>query len=367
MSKNELPIWSADERASYLLRGLYRQHGYLPYHMSKFEEYDLYVRNKSFLVSDKILTFTDTDGRLMALKPDVTLSIVKNTPDSVQGLHKVYYNEHVYRTSTAAAGYREILQTGLECIGQVDQLAVAEVISLACQSLELIDREYLLDLSHMGFVAGMLTDLDGELQRELLTAIGEKNVPAIAALCVNHGIQADRQRQLERLATIYGQPSQVLPTLGELACSEASRQAWEELSQLCSLLEGMGCTQRLRLDFSIVNDMNYYNGVIFRGYLPGLASGVLSGGRYDKLLQKMGKQGGAIGFAVYLDQLEWLEKQEPSYDADVLLLYSAADAPAAVAEMARQLRQEGRSVRVEQTAAQEGRFREILSFPGGRA
>ena len=71
----------AGEIAIYKLRELYESFGYSQYKMSKFEEYDLYVRNKSFLVSDHIITFTDTDGKLMALKPDVTLSIVKNSRD----------------------------------------------------------------------------------------------------------------------------------------------------------------------------------------------------------------------------------------------------------------------------------------------
>ena len=83
-----------EERAVFRLRELYRRHGYLPYKMSKFEEYDLYVRNKSFLVSDHILTFTDVDGKLMALKPDVTLSILKNCQGG-PGLQKVYYHENV--------------------------------------------------------------------------------------------------------------------------------------------------------------------------------------------------------------------------------------------------------------------------------
>ena len=70
-----------DERVILRLRALYDRFGYDRYKMSKFEEYDLYVRNKSFLLSDHIITFTDTSGKLMALKPDVTLSIVKNTKD----------------------------------------------------------------------------------------------------------------------------------------------------------------------------------------------------------------------------------------------------------------------------------------------
>ena len=92
-----------------------------------------------------------------------------------------------------------------------------------------------------------------------------------------------------------------------------------------------------RLDFSLVSDMSYYSSLIFRGYLPGLASAVLSGGRYDNLLRKMGKSAGAIGFAVYLDLLERLDTQEPDYDVDVLLLYREDTDPAAVAQAAQAL------------------------------
>ena len=87
-------ILQGSEQAVFRLRELYQRHGYLPYKMSKFEEYDLYVRNKSFLVSEQILTFTDMDGKLMALKPDVTLSILKN---SSQGCRR----STTTRTSTA--------------------------------------------------------------------------------------------------------------------------------------------------------------------------------------------------------------------------------------------------------------------------
>lgn len=71
-------ILSGEEAVAFALRELYHAYGYRPYKMSKFEPYDLYVQNRSFLVGDNILTFTDTNGRLMALKPDVTLSIIKN-------------------------------------------------------------------------------------------------------------------------------------------------------------------------------------------------------------------------------------------------------------------------------------------------
>ena len=81
---NTETLWKREEQAVFALRSLYRHYGYTPYKLSRFEEYDLYVRNKDFLVSDQIITFSDGSGRLLALKPDVTLSIVKNAPPGMR-------------------------------------------------------------------------------------------------------------------------------------------------------------------------------------------------------------------------------------------------------------------------------------------
>ena len=349
-----------EERAVFRLRELYRRHGYLPYKMSKFEEYDLYVRNKSFLVSDHILTFTDVDGKLMALKPDVTLSILKNS-NSGKGLQKVYYHENVYRTSPASHGYREIMQAGLECIGPLDGYAVGEVVMLAARSLETISEDYLLDLSHLGFVSGLLSplSLSQETEAALLKAMGEKNVPALQQLGREQGLPEKTVAALSRLALLYAPPAKALPVLEELAVTEGSREALRELQELWGLLEQYGLGDRLRLDFSIVNDMNYYSGVIFRGYLPGLASGVLAGGRYDNLLRKMGREGGAIGFAVYLDQLERFGAKSRSFDVDVLLLYDGSRTPAAVAAAANAVLASGKTVRVEREIPDGLQYREL--------
>ena len=117
-------VFENDERIIFKLRKLYSDHGYMKYSMSKFEEYDLYVRNKDFLVSENIITFTDVDGKLMALKPDVTLSIIKNSREDVGGVQKMYYNENVYRASTETRAFKEIMQTGLEAIGEIDDYCI---------------------------------------------------------------------------------------------------------------------------------------------------------------------------------------------------------------------------------------------------
>lgn len=344
------------EQAVQRLRELYRRYGYIPYKMSKFEPYDLYVRNKSFLVSKDILTFTDADGQLMALKPDVTLSIVKNAKEGA-GLQKVYYSENVYRTSPMSRGFREIMQTGLECVGEIDLVAMGEVLMLAAKSLETISGDYLLDVSHLGFVAGLLDSggVPEECRAELLKRMGEKNAAALGALCRELGLEPEMTEDLCRLTALYGPPARLLPRLEEMVRGERMACALAELREVCGLVpEG-----RLRLDFSIVNDMDYYNGLIFRGYLPGLPSGVLSGGRYDNLLRQMGRGDAAVGFAVYMDLLEWMEGRPAEFDADVLLLYDDKTPAFQVLREAEDCRRAGQSVRVERCRPEGLSFRTV--------
>jgi ATP phosphoribosyltransferase regulatory subunit len=149
-------VLRSDELAIYDLRELYRKFGYSQYKVSRFEEYDLYARNKSFLVSENILTFTDTNGKLMALKPDVTLSIIKNISADDKEMYKLYYNENVYRTSAESHGFKEIVQTGLECIGSLDVLDTFEVVYLAAKSLDVVSSDFVLDISHIGVFSAVL-------------------------------------------------------------------------------------------------------------------------------------------------------------------------------------------------------------------
>jgi ATP phosphoribosyltransferase regulatory subunit len=169
-----------EKQAIMRLRALYRQYGYKQYRMSRFEEYGLYAENKAFLVSGDIVTFTGAGGKLMALRPDVTLSIVKNTKDE-GGLKKLYYNENVYRSD--GHEFKEQMQAGLECIGEIGIELMGEVLMLAGKSLETLDGRSWLDVSHMGFLNGLLSgaDLTDAQRAELMRVVSEKNSPELDA------------------------------------------------------------------------------------------------------------------------------------------------------------------------------------------
>ena len=174
MMLDELDL-SIPETIIFRLRSLYSRYGYTRFKMNKFEEYDLYANNKDFLISDGVLTFTDGNGKLMALKPDVTLSIVKNSRDQENTLQKLYYNENVYRVSRGALGFRELMQVGLECLGNVDTHCLAEVLTLAAKSLLTISSGSILDLSHLGLLDRLLaqTGVSEAVKKQLLQCVGE--------------------------------------------------------------------------------------------------------------------------------------------------------------------------------------------------
>ena len=147
------------ERVTFSLRQLYSGWGYKHFKMSKFEEYDLYAKNKDFLISDSVITFTDTSGKLMALKPDVTLSIIKNRKDNCDTISKVYYDENVYRVSKGTRTFKELMQVGLECIGKIGDYNIAEVLTLAVKSLKTISDDCVLDVSHLGILMDAVDSL----------------------------------------------------------------------------------------------------------------------------------------------------------------------------------------------------------------
>ena len=120
----------------------------------------------------------------------------------------------------------------------------------------------------------------------------------------------------------------------------------EELRELDTLLKAFGLS-RIHLDFSVVDDIEYYNGIVFTGFIEGLSSSVLSGGKYDRLVSRMDRSGGAVGFAVYFNTLEPLWFTENEFDFDVVLVCpSEEDLPLAIREADRHIAA-GETVRIQ--------------------
>ncbi len=346
---------SREETVAGELCTLFRRFGYLPYKMRKFEDYDLYVRFKDYLLSDHVITFTD-EGKLLALKPDVTLSLIRSVRPEKGAIKKLFYRESVYRRPRPGEPIRELLQTGLECIGDLDTYSLSEVLSLAALALQRISPDAVLVISQLDLVDAFLRRItaDTVAKKDLLRLAGEKNLPGIRAYSTASSLPAKETEELCDLLALSGRPGEVLPALKPMAEKAGAEEAFASLSAVLALLKDTPAEEMLQLDFSAVSDGKYYNGLAFRGFVKGLPERVLSGGQYDRLMDRMGKRAGAVGFAVYLDQLSLLDgENEP--DADVLLVYGNAS-PERVKAAVERLTAQGKTVLALPIRPAEGHF-----------
>ena len=187
----ELNRFTPAEQATFRLRALYEQAGYRKYRASRFEEYALYQEYQRFLPDAQVITFTDLDGKLRAIKPDVTLSIAKTAQPAAGECKRFYYNEEVCRPSRESHTFQTIHQMGLESMGAVDADEQAAVVRLALQSLAALDVPTVLEISHMGYLTGLLDALHvpAEARAKLLDFLRAKNAHELRTAALAAGLQ----------------------------------------------------------------------------------------------------------------------------------------------------------------------------------
>ena len=333
-----------DEKLSLKMREIYESYGYKKYKMSRFESYGLYLENKNFLLSDSVITFNDADGKLLALKPDVTLSIVKNAKGNRDLPEKLYYIESVYRKPARGGEFKEISQMGLEFIGEVDGVATYEILMLAAKSLKETDENFVLEISHMGLAEGILEEVCPSKKNEMIELIKSKNYHDMLRIAKEENIGEEGMNSLMCLISDYGDFSEALKKIEGCVGGEKKKMAVRELSALKEFVGSEEFAGKIKLNLSLISDMSYYNGIVFKGYVEKVPSAILSGGRYDRLMEKFKKDTGAIGFAVYLDELSRYYPEPQREDATVLLIYDSSAPAVEVLKRAEELTKKGERV-----------------------
>lgn len=326
-------VLDKDDRLRFSALALFKKYGYDRYRTAKFESYEVYRRNKDYIGDESIVTFTSAEGKLMALRPDVTLGIVNNLTEGAR--KKLCYDENVFRRDKRGE-YREIRQTGVENIGALDAYSEYETVSLAVKAMELIGEEYVLTVGHMDVVEALLNEVElceadrakaleyivAKATHELKKLVGEKGKTLIELV----SIEGEWQTALERAKKIIG---------------KRAGKAMTELASLMNALESSGLDKRVKIDFSLISDYRYYNGIVFRGFVRTLPYAVLLGGRYDNMMKRLGKGDSALGFALDFDALAGLYEKETGYDA--LVVYGNASSET-VAKKVDELVKQGKRV-----------------------
>lgn len=305
------------------LINIYERFGFKKIRLSKFEDYNLYNNNKDFLQTEHILTFMNLNGNLKSLRPDVTLSIVKKVlKDNEKETQKIYYIEDIYKI--VSNEYEEIPQVGVEIIGKLNNYSNLEIISMAIESLKSINKNYILEISNIDFISAIFDEINLEenLKIEILNNIYLKNKHDLEKL-LNKNVDNKYKKYILSFIELSGNYKDILKKLKSLIINKRMQKSYEELKSLSFVFELYNNFDKILLDFSIESQLGYYNGIIFKGYIKESNDIILSGGRYDKLLNKFNSNKNAIGFAIYMDKL--YEKNKTSDFIDILILYKSGD------------------------------------------
>lgn len=285
------------------LTRLFRQRGFLEVSTPDTEFYDLFAQSGSAIPQERMVKVADPSGMFCVMRPDSTTPIARVAATKLRSLplpQRLYYDQTVYRSNPAHnGGSREIPQCGVELIGAAGMKADLEIIVMAIDALRSCGVPgFHVELGHAGFFRDLAARLavEDEVVEEMRALIEGKNFAALNAFLAPHrGNPACTA--LERLSRLFG-GAEVLSEAEKLA---GKTDAVDYLRSLYDELSAAGYGQYVRFDLGMVHQIDYYTGVVFRGYVEGAGDAVLSGGRYDSLVGVFGRDAQATGFAVDVD------------------------------------------------------------------
>ena len=346
--KNYIKNMSKKDLVLLNIRKMYDSYGYKKISLPSFEEYDLYNENKDF-IDRNVLTVMSPNGKLLALRPDITLSVAKKvSKDQSLKYSKIYYQENTYNL-TKYVGYEEDEQLGIELIGKESTFLDFEIINLAVKSLDIINKKSMIVLSHAGFISSVFEnfDLEYEIKEEILDCINRKNSHDIQKILKrNEHISENVKKLIYKIPELSGNLENIEKELLKYEINVNTKKILSELKQLNSLLMKFYKKSKIIFDFSVVKNLNYYNGIILQGYIEGFPNVILTGGRYDKLFEKFGVDTGAVGFAILTDGLKGYYKDTDKKDFEILIAYDNSDFEKLV-EIVNDFQKKGLRVRTE--------------------
>lgn len=296
---------------------IFESKGYSEVVTPGIEFFDVFNLNSGYFPQESLYKLIDNKGRILVLRPDSTMPIARIVATRLREAKlplRLYYNQSVYAANRSLTGKSdEIVQTGIELIGSDSKRADLEVLTTALEVLSYCDREkFRLEIGDIGFFRELVGQLDvsPEVRENIRLLIEVKNYPALNDLLDEIGDNKITYA-LKQLPRLFG-GEEVFEKAASLFCDSKIDKILSNLKAIYMDLSKLGYNGKITVDLGIVNRMDYYTGVIMKGYLQGYGDEVLSGGRYDKLISEFGYDVPATGFAVNVDAISALFKSNRS-------------------------------------------------------
>lgn len=316
------------------------------------EFYETFNYNSQTLKEEDMYKFFDNRGRILVLRPDMTIPIArvvetkfKDEPLPI----KLRYNANVFRVHASLGGKRnEYTDCGVELIGLEDKKSDLEVLVLALDALDKLGlSNFKLEIGNIGFFEGAFKTLDiNEESKEIIAQyIEDKNLKNLEDYLESLDIKDEYKEFFNKLPWLFGDRG-ILEEAKTLVFNDELKANLEYLEDLYSQLETLGYGDKVTFDLGMVPRLNYYTGIIFRGYGEGVGNTVLRGGRYDKLITSGDKYIPAIGFSLDINSvIENVKISEKIQDNknNCKIYYSSKDRIEAI-KKSEELRKQGKIV-----------------------
>lgn len=287
-----------------IITDLFTMRGYSRAITPTVEYYDLFDDDMLGIPQEQMYKLTSVSGRIMALRPDMTIPIARLVSTRLKDVPapiRLYYTENIFKVNMNGSGHEnEITQSGIELIGAKGLAADLEVLDMAVKVFEKCGiSDYAIELGHAGFFGSLVRGLgvDDEKKEEIRRSIESKNYAELSLIL--SGIDdSPSAKVLKLLPSLYG-GAEILDEAEKLCAGNGEAMEYlDYLRELYSKLSEISSDANINLDLGMVHRNNYYTGVVFRGYINGYGNTVISGGRYDGLMEKFGRPMPATGFAV---------------------------------------------------------------------
>ena len=316
-----------------LFREKLHSFGYQPIQTPTFEFFDVFSREIGTTPSKELYKFFDKEGNTLVLRPDFTPSIArcaaKYFMDETIPLRFCYAGNNFINTNNLQGKLKETTQMGAELIGDDSPEADAEMIAMLVEALLNSGlKKFQVSIGQIDYFKGLCAkaNLDEETELALREFISNKNEFGAQELLLNKNISDDSIKALLSVSSLFGS-EEILEKAMEYADNPRSKKAIERLMQVYELLKIYGVDQYISFDLAMVSKYNYYTGVLFKAYTYGVGNAIITGGRYDTLLGRFGKEAPAIGFAIVVDDLlEAMDHQRIGFHStETEVLYYEAD------------------------------------------
>ena len=312
------------------LLAVFKKEGYRQIRTPAFEYFDLFAESDNSMNTQDMYKLIDSSGKLMVLRPDATLPIARMIATQYKdtdGDVKLTYLTEVFRSADFRAGEkREFKQAGIEYFGTSSPKIDSEIIMTAVHALNNTEfRELKTELGDTRYFNGFTEALrayDGfdsnELMNELKELVEMKNIPGLFEFTKKYNMPDELSEVLLKIPLLYGDIDKVLDKAYTLSLNEQMRSSVENLRNIRNYLDK---DFSLSADMGLVNRLEYYSGMLFKIYLKDTGVIVGSGGRYDKLMSRFGKNISAAGFGLNIDTLyESLQNANSNYNCITIAL-----------------------------------------------